>query len=43
MSDFEMKPQVAEALKDYADWSGFDEQIGKHISLAYLQIEEAEF
>ena len=43
MSDFEMKTQVAEALKDYADWSGFDEQIGKHISLAYLQIEEAEF
>jgi len=43
MSDFEMKPQVAEALKDYADWSGFEEELGKHISLTYLQIEEAEF
>lgn len=43
MSDFEMKPEVAAALKDYADWSGFDAELGKHISLAYLQIEEAEF
>ena len=43
LSDFEMKAQVAEALKDYADWSGFDEELGKHISLTYLQIEEAEF
>ena len=43
LSDFEMKPQVAAALKDYADWSGFEEELGKHISLAYLQIEEAEF
>jgi len=38
-----MKPKVAAALKDYADWSGFDAELGKHISLAYLQIEEAEF
>ena len=43
LSDFEMKPQVAEALKAYAAWSGFDQQLGKHISLAYLQIEEADF
>jgi glyoxylase-like metal-dependent hydrolase (beta-lactamase superfamily II) len=43
ISDFEMKPQVAEALKEYADWSGFEAELGKHISLAYLQIEEAEF
>ena len=43
LSDFEMKDRVADALGAYADWSGFDEQLGKHISLAYLQIEEAEF
>ncbi len=43
MSDYEMKKQVAEALSDYSDWVGFDEQLGKHISIAYLQIEEAEF
>ncbi len=43
LSDFEMKDQVASALNAYAGWSGFDEQLGKHISLAYLQIEAADF
>lgn len=43
LSDFEMKPKVAADLKDFADWSGFEEQLGRHISLAYLQIEAAEF
>ena len=43
LSDFEMKDQVTDALSAYTHWSGFDEQLGKHISLAYLQIEAAEF
>lgn len=43
LSDFEMKDQVVAQLSEFSDWSGFDEQIGKHISLAYLQIEAAEF
>ncbi len=43
LSDYAMKDKVAKALADYAGWSGFEEQLGKHISLAYLQIEEAEF
>lgn len=43
LSDFEMKPQVAAALQDYADWPGFDEQLGKHISITWLQVEAAEF
>ncbi len=43
LSDFEMKDQVAAQLTEYASWSGFDKQLGKHISLTYLQIEEAEF
>ncbi len=43
LSDFEMKDQVAEQLAAYTAWSGFDEQLGRHISLAYLQIEEADF
>ncbi len=43
LSDFEMKDQVADALSAYVDWSGFDEQLGKHISIAYLQIEAADF
>ena len=43
MSDFEMKDQVASQLSEFSSWSGFDEQLGKHISITYLQIEEAEF
>jgi len=43
LNDFEMKDQVATALGEYAGWSGFDEQLGKHISITYLQVEEADF
>lgn len=38
-SDFEMKDAVAAKLGAYKDWSGFNEQLGKHISLAVLEIE----
>lgn len=43
LSDFEMKDQVNAALTPYHDWSGYEEELGKHISLAYLQIEQADF
>jgi len=43
MSDFEMKPQITEKLAAFNDWAGFDDELGKHISLAYLQVEEAAF
>jgi len=43
MSDFEMKPNVMAALKDYSNWSGFQEQVGKHISLAVLEYEADSF
>jgi len=43
LSDFEMKEQVVEKLAAYKDWSGFEEEIGKHISLAILEAEKAAF
>ncbi|TCK16962.1 glyoxylase-like metal-dependent hydrolase (beta-lactamase superfamily II) [Thiogranum longum] len=43
VSDYAMKGKVVEALDAYSEWSGFEKQVGKHVSLAYLQIEEAEF
>jgi len=43
LEDFEMKARIAPALKKYADWAGFDEQLGKHISLARMEVEAAEF
>jgi len=38
-----MKDQLAAALAAYSDWSEFDEQLGRHVSLTYLQIEAVEF
>ncbi len=43
LSDFEMKEQVVAKLAAYKDWSGFEEEIGKHISLAILEAEKAAF
>ncbi|MDH5178108.1 MAG: MBL fold metallo-hydrolase [Gammaproteobacteria bacterium] len=43
MSDFEMKPVVIKALHKYKHWSGFEENIGKLINLAYLEVENESF
>jgi glyoxylase-like metal-dependent hydrolase (beta-lactamase superfamily II) len=43
LSDFEMKNQVAEVVKEYAGWISYEEQLGKHISYAYLEVEAADF
>ena len=43
LSDFEMKPKVTAKLKAYHDWNGFEDEIGKHISLAMLEAEKAMF
>ncbi len=43
LSDFEMKPEMAEALAAYRDWFGFGEFLGPHVSQAYLEIEAPAF
>jgi len=43
MSDFEMKPLIHKELTNYHDWSGYEDELGKHISGAYLEIEAAAF
>ena len=43
VSDFEMKPRMIERLSAFKDWPGFEEELGKHISLAYLEAEAAAF
>jgi hypothetical protein len=40
---FEMKDAVVQGLSAYRGWSGFADEVGKHISLALLEIERAEF
>ncbi|MBK5940144.1 MBL fold metallo-hydrolase [Halochromatium roseum] len=43
MSDFEMKAPIAKRLSAYQDWAGFEDELGKHISLAYLEVEAEAF
>lgn len=38
-ADFEMKPAVVEKLAKFKQWHGFEMAVGKHISLAVLEIE----
>lgn len=40
---FEMKPLVVEKLAAYHDWVNFEDQVGKHVSLALLEVEENAF
>jgi glyoxylase-like metal-dependent hydrolase (beta-lactamase superfamily II) len=42
-SDFEMRPIIAEQLVRFKDWPGFEEELGKHVSLAYLEVEADAF
>ncbi len=39
-SDFEMKPVVEKKLAKFKHWHGFDAALGKHVSLAVLEIEQ---
>ncbi len=43
LADFEMKKDIVARLGHYHDWSGFREEVGRHISLAVLEVEKAEF
>ena len=43
MTDFEMKPKMLLKLEKYFGWSGFKEEMGKHISLAVLEYERDAF
>ncbi|MFK8068967.1 MAG: MBL fold metallo-hydrolase [Gammaproteobacteria bacterium] len=43
LSDFEMKNQVATKMKKFSEWYGFETELGKNISLVFLQIESADF
>jgi len=43
LAPFEMKPKVAAELARFKDWVGFDDELGKHISLAALEYEKKMF
>jgi glyoxylase-like metal-dependent hydrolase (beta-lactamase superfamily II) len=43
LSDFEIKPRLLPSLARWKDWTDFDSLVGSHVSLAYLEVEAAEF
>ncbi|WP_456379448.1 MBL fold metallo-hydrolase [Thiolapillus sp.] len=43
LSDFEIKPKLLPRLGRWQGWVDFDSLVGSHISLAYLEVEAAEF
>ena len=43
LADFEMKPQVLEAVSNYTNWKNFDDLVGQHVSQVYLEIEADSF
>lgn len=43
IADFEMKQKMLQPLDPYKRWYGFNDEVGKHISLCYLEIEQDAF
>ena len=43
LADFEMKSLILNKVKKYQSWSGFEEEFGRHLSVAVLEVEKAEF
>lgn len=43
LADFEMKDRVVASLGDWQNWPGFDDEVGRHISLAVIETEQAAF
>ncbi len=43
MEAYEMKPLVVEKLAAYKDWVNFEDEVGRHIGLALLEVEAKAF
>jgi len=43
LSDYEMKAPIQAAMQKYAHWYGFDTELGKNISVVFLQVEQDDF
>lgn len=40
---YEMKPEIAAKLEHFHDWTGLEDELGKHISLSVLEAEAEDF
>lgn len=43
LADYEIRPLLLPKLEPWSQWAGFDDELGKHISGAYLEAEMAAF
>lgn len=43
MEAHEMKPKIEEKVADFKDWTGYEDELGKHISLSVLEAEQEDF
>lgn len=43
LSDYEIKPKVVKGLSEYKSWNLFNENIGRLVSLTYLEVEAEAF
>ncbi len=43
LPDFEIKSIVVERLSRFSDWAGFEDEIGRMVSIGYLEVEENSF
>ncbi len=43
LSDFEIKPLLSPSMDRWKDWSGFEQEFGKHLSQIFLEIEAEDF
>lgn len=43
LTDFEIKDKIRPAFNQWEHWEGFEEALGRHVNLIYLEIEEASF
>jgi len=43
LTDYQVKPYVANALQEYRNWARFEENLGRLVSLTYLEIQEESF
>ncbi len=43
LADYEMKPLIRKLTAEYSSWVGYEDELGRHISLAFLEVEADAF
>ncbi len=43
LTDYQMKPKILKAMAKYKDWYGFDDNMGRIINTAFIEVEDESF